>query len=376
MSDNPKVAFGCTLLDKGLAGSGIDGIGHYCQEMLTEFSKNSDIQIAPFSFGLEHSNSGAKILPSYVSHLAKGLLKIESNISETTKFFNDVDIIHSTDQLIPIIANKPLITTVMDVIPLSHPEFIKSSSRVLKTEIWKRLIKRSDHIITISEFSKNEILKFTSYPEKKITPIPLGVDKRFFDKIPTEKIQYVLNKFSINKSFFLFIGSIQPRKNLLRLIHAHSALPKNYAQEFPLVIAGKIAWDDGYTLRAIKTAVLDKRCIWLNYINDFEKRSLLQATIGLTFTSLYEGFGLPILEAYASGAPVITSNNTSMPEIARNAAIFVDPRNPENIKDALLNLIEGSSVKKSLILEGFKISEQFSWSRTANSTVEIYSLFA
>lgn len=376
MSSSPKVAFGCTILDKGLSGTGIDGIGHYCQELLAEFSKKSDLQVAPYSFGIEHSNIGAKTLPAYPGHLARNLLKLESSVSETTEFFKNADIVHSTDQLIPIVANKPLIATVMDTIPLSHPEFIRASSRYLKTALWKKLTKRADHIITISEFSKNEIANLMSYPRERITSIPLGVDGRYFEKLSKEKIQSILNKLEINKYFFLFIGSIQPRKNLLRLLHAHVSLPKNYAREFPLVIAGKIAWDDGETVKAIQAAIADKRCLWLNYVSDIEKRVLLQATQGLIFTSLYEGFGLPILEAFASGAPVVTSNCTSMPEVAQDAGILVDPHKLDDIRYALLRLIEDGSLKQSLALKGRHVSKQFSWSKTAASTAEIYSLFA
>lgn len=376
MSRILNVAFGSTLLNRGLGGPGIDGIGHYCQELLTEFSKKSDLLISPFSFGMENSNTGATTLPSYAGHLTRGLLGLESSASRTTQFFKNTDIIHSTDQLIPIVANKPLIATVMDTIPISHPEFIKPSSRHFKTELWKILTKRSDHIITISEFSKNEIAYLIPYPQERISTIPLAVDERFFDKLSTQQIQSVLDKFSIVRPFFLFVGSIQPRKNLLRLLRAHGALPKNYAREFPLVIAGKVSWDDSETLRAINAAVAEKRCTWLNYVSDIEKRALLQATQGLAFTSLYEGFGLPILEAFASGAPVITSNCTSMPEVAQDGGILVDPYNVDDIRDALHRLIEDDSLIRSLTSKGMRISKQFSWLKTATSTAEIYSLFA
>ena len=372
MSSNPKVAFGSTLLDRGLSGSGIDGIGHYCQELLTEFSKKSEIQIIPFSFGLERGYKGTKTLPSYNNHLARGILKLESKISETTQFFNCVDIVHSTDQLIPIVANKPLIATVMDTIPLSHPEFIKASSRYLKAALWKKLTKRADHIITISEFSKTEIVNLMSYPEEKITSIPLGVDQRYFEILSKVQIQNVLNKFSIDRSFFLFIGSIQPRKNLLRLLQAHAALPKNYAYEFPLVIAGKIAWDDGKTLKAIQAAVTDKRCIWLDYVSDIEKRSLLQAALGLVFTSLYEGFGLPILEAFASQTPVLTSNCTSMPEVADGSALLADPLDTESIRDGLLALLNNQTKIQHLKVEGLERAKLFTWGQVARDTQKVY----
>lgn len=375
MSSQLKVAFGSTILDKGLSGTGIDGIGQYCQELLAEFSKKSDLQVALFSFGIEHSKAGAKTLPSYAGHLARGLLKLESRISETSQFFNNADIIHSTDQLIPIVTKKPLIATVMDTIPLSHPEFIRASSRYLKTTLWKGLTKRADHIITISEFSKTEIVNHMSYPEEKITSIPLGVDERYFEKISTEQIQSVLHKFSIDRPFFLFVGSIQPRKNLLRILQAHAALPNNYAKDLPLVIAGKIAWDDGETIRAIQVAIADKRCIWIDYVSDIDKRSLMQATLGLVFASLYEGFGLPILEAFASQAPVLTSSLTSMPEVAGGSALLVDPIDTESISNGLLALLNNQAQIQDLKTSGLDRAKLLNWNQAAESTRKVYQTF-
>lgn len=367
-----KIAFGTTLLDKGLLGSGIDGIGQYCQELLSQLSSQAqDIDISPYSFGIDSSPNKAKLLPAYPAYLAKSLLRI-NNQSAANQYFDSVDLIHSTDQLIPIVSKKPLVATVMDTIPLSHPQFIKTRSRIIKPFLWKRLTQRADHIITISEFSKAQIIEFMDYSPEKITSIPLGVDERYFEKISTEATGAALTKLKIAKPFFLFIGSIQPRKNLQRLIEAHSLLPRNLAKEFPLVIAGKFAWDDGDTLRALEKGIEESRCVWLNYVNDFEKRCLLQSTIGVVFTSLYEGFGLPILEGFASGAPVITSTSSSMPEVAGNAALLTDPQNIDSIRDALISLIDDQSLVKVLKLNGTAQAEKFSWKNTARETEKIY----
>lgn len=370
-----KIAFGTTLLDKGLLGSGIDGIGQYCQELLDQFSSQAqDIDISPYSFGIDSSPNKARLLPDYPTYLAKSLLRINTQ-SAANKYFDSVDLIHSTDQLIPIVSNKPLVATVMDTIPLSHPQFIKTRSRILKPFLWKKLTQRADHIITISEFSKAQIIEFMDYSPEKITSIPLGVDERYFEKISIEAIGATLTNLKISKPFFLFIGSIQPRKNLQRLIEAHSLLPRNLAKAFPLVIAGKFAWDDGETLKALEKGIKESRCIWLNYVNDIEKRCLLQSTIGLIFTSLYEGFGLPILEGFASGAPVITSINSSMPEVSGNAALLVDPKNRGSIRDALISLIDDQSLAKKLKLNGAVQARKFSWKNTASETEKIYQQF-
>jgi len=365
-----KVAFGTSLLDRGLSNpkqDGIDGIGQYCQELLDQYPKLSNPPlIASYSFGQHQSQCDAMLLPSYLKHVMGALSHIHPEV-----FFKDVDLIHSTDQFIPI-ANKPLLATVMDVIPLSHPQFIKSQSRYLKSFIWKKLMQRADRIITISEFSKIEITKYLGFSENQIDVIPLGVDKRYFQRMTDAQKKTALDSLGIKTPFFLFIGSIQPRKNLVRLLEAHAKLPYSLAREYPLIIAGKLAWDDGKTLAAIQQSVIEGRAKWLNYISEDQKLCLLQSAKGLAFTSLYEGFGLPITEAFASELPVITSNSTSMPEVAGDAAILVDPLNAQQITNALLSLIEDSALENSLKVLGKQRSQLFSWEENAKRTLSIY----
>jgi len=365
-----KVAFGTTLLDRGLNNpkqDGIDGIGQYCQELLQQFSKMAGSEnIAPFTFGQSQSQCHATLLPSYPTYAVGNLSKLN-----TEPFFKEVDLIHSTDQFIPI-SNKPLLATVMDVIPLSHPQFLKSQSRYIKSFLWKKLTQRADRIITISEFSKSEISKHLGFSENQIDVIPLGVDQRYYERASEAEKQKTLDDLGIQAPFFLFIGSIQPRKNLVRLIEAHAKLPRSLALEYPLVIAGKLAWDDGKTLATIQNAVNESRAKWLNYISEHQKLCLLQSAIGLTFVSLYEGFGLPITEAFASELPVITSNCTSMPEVVKNAGVIVDPTNKKAITEALLSLIEDANLRNNLKELGKERSHLYSWEENAKSTLSIY----
>lgn len=367
-----KVAFGATLLDRGLNNpkqDGIDGIGQYCQALLQQYQQiPSAPTIGPYSFGQDQSKCGATLLPSYSSHALGELSHIRPE-----EFFKGVDLIHSTDQFIPI-ANKPLLATVMDVIPLSHPHFLKSQSRYFKSFLWKRLTQRADRIITISEFSKTEITKHLGFSENQIDVIPLGVDKRYFQKVLDTDKQVILKALGITRPFFLFLGSIQPRKNLVRLLEAHAKLPGSLARDFPLVIAGKLAWDDGKILDAINQAVAEGRAKWLNYISEGQKHCLLQSAMALTFVSLYEGFGLPITEAFASELPVMTSNCTSMPEVAGNAAIVVDPQNSQEITAALEALIQDTALVKQLKVAGLERSRLFSWEANAQKTVSIYQV--
>jgi alpha-1,3-rhamnosyl/mannosyltransferase len=314
------------------------------------------------------------MLPAYPNYLARSFLPVDFSRKEDRCYFDSVDVIHSTDQLIPIVRNKPLLATVMDTIPISHPQFLRAQSRIFKPYLWKKLAQRANHIITISEFSKSEIVNLMGFPEERVTTIPLGVNQKYFEKISGEGIQLTLDKFNINKPFFLFIGSIQPRKNLKRIIAAHQCLPKNFATEFPLVIVGKDSWGDISTNAVIQNAILEKRCIRLNYISEFEKRCLLQSTLGLVFASLYEGFGLPILEAFASKCPVITSNCTAMPEVSADAALLVNPSNVDSIRNALISLIQDQNLAEQLKKCGMSKVVEFSWEKTAQNTIKIYQM--
>lgn len=370
-----KVAFGTTLLDRGLNNpkqDGIDGIGQYCQELLQQYAHLPDTPgISPYSFGQTQSPSGAKLLPGYSRYALGTLSHLEK---EAESFFAGVDLIHSTDQFMPLAkkGSKPLLATVMDVIPLSHPQFLKSQSRYFKSYLWKKLTQRADRIITISEFSKAEITKYLGFSSDRIDVIPLGVDQRYFIKVSAEQKDSTLKALGVNTPFFLFIGSIQPRKNLVALLEAHAKLPRALAQQYPLVIAGKLAWDDGKTVQAIRKAISEGRARWLNYISENQKLALLQSATALTFTSLYEGFGLPIVEAFASELPVITSNSTSMPEIADQAALITDPHNSKHLTDALLSLIEDVDLAAKLKLAGLERAKQFSWQSNAEKTISIY----
>ena len=372
-----KIAFGCTLLNRGMNNGGIDGIGHYCQELIHQLEKDvSAFDIQRYSFGEPDSAHEISLYPKYPIHLMQGFLNLQTKSSTPKNVFQSADLIHSTDHLVPTGIKKPLLVSIMDVIPLSHPQFIRSNLVMAKAALWKKLSKRADHIITISEFSRHEIADQMEYPLEQITAIPLGIDKRYFDSIGKDEIDVVKNKYGINGPFFLFIGSLQPRKNLVRILEAHKNLPGNLSKEIPLVVVGREFWDDGSIKGALIQALNEKRCVWLNYISDWDKRCLLQSAQALCFASLYEGFGLPILEAFASGTPVITSNLSSMPEIAKNHAILVNPEDIADITRAMTSLALNEDERMKLSLGGLMHSKNYSWEETARKTSEIYRLLS
>lgn len=370
-----KIAFGATNLCKGLSNNGIDGIGHYCQELLQHFSTLEGISLSPYSFGCESASLSSHLLPRYPSYLAQSLFDNITNGSlskNSSGYFHQFDLIHATDQLIPVGVDRPIIATVMDAIPISHPHLTPSKIARLKAFAWKKLTQSADHIITISEFSKQQIIDHMHYPQDQISVISLGVDERYFDTLSKQTITNVLFRFNLPNHFFLHLGTIQPRKNIVKILSAHSKLPHNLSKEFPLVLAGRYGWGDASQLKAINQAVKEGRCIWLNYVSDLEKRALLQTSMALVFASLYEGFGLPIIEAFASQTPVITSANSSMIEVADNAAILIDPNSTDEIKLALLQIIQGHQLMNNNIELGLKRAKELTWGLVALKTEQLY----
>lgn len=371
-----KISFGATNLYKGLLNQGIDGIGYYCQELLGRLEKSEVLQITPYSFGYIAKNFPGHLLSKYPTYLLKSiadraipLFKIDD---ASPSFFNQFDLIHATDQLVPINIDRPLIATVMDIIPITHPHLIPSKLARIKALAWKKLTLSANHIITTSEFSKQQIIKFMHYPAEQISVAPLGVDDRYFDEVSEEDINTTLRKFSLPEKFFLHIGTIQPRKNIIKTLEAHSKLPLDFSQQYPLVLAGKYGWGDRSHYKMINQAIKEHRCIWINYISDLEKRALLQKAIALTFISLYEGFGLPIIEAFASKTPVITSANSSMIEVSGDAATLVDPNSLDEIRNALLAAIQNHNCPSDRIQLGIARAKQYSWDAAAFKTQQIY----
>ena len=214
----------------------------------------------------------------------------------------------------------------------------------------------ADAIIVDSQSTKSDILAFFSIPEDKIHVVHLASDMK-----PVNA--RLSPKYGIRGDYLLYVGTVEPRKNLLRLIEAFTQLD----QELKLVIVGVSGWDN----RAVYKSK-NPNIIFTGYVSEEDLPAFYCNAKLLIYPSLYEGFGLPILEAMNCGCPVITSNISSMPEVAGDAALLVDPYNVEEIKSAAQKLLSDGMLRKKMVARGFRQARRFSWEKTADETLQVY----
>ena len=256
----------------------------------------------------------------------------------------------------------------MDVIPLSNPEWMLHRLRKTKNAIWKQSTHWPDHIITISEYSKSQLVEYLGLRSDDISVSYLGVDRRYYDRFNRETIRACLTKHGLGEQFFLFVGTLQPRKNLEKLVSAHLVLPPEVRRAFPLVIVGREGWGN-----INWTTLLGRDHIhWLQHVSDIEKRALMQTGTAMVFPSLAEGFGLPVIEAFASELPVIASNTTAIPEVAGNAALLVDPEDVGMLSEAMLALALDESHRQYMKQKGLARAAMFTWEACAEATLRAY----
>jgi glycosyltransferase involved in cell wall biosynthesis len=373
-----RVAFGTTVWRKGLVNRHLDGIGQYSKELYHSLNHFENIDVIESYFGplaFPSDNKRKSICLSKYKYLAVFSALTGLPFFDQHKIDQISDIFHATDHHIPKCKNIPVIATLMDAIPLSHPHFAAQNLRGLKNWVWRKSAHWADHIITISEFSKREISKHFKINENKISVIGLGVDVGFFDRIASQEIDKVLEKNLIGKEYLLFIGTLQPRKNIERMIEAYQLLPTELRNRWQLIIVGKNGWGCDALVKALRNQPSDANIRWLDDVGEFEKKALLQGSAALVFPSLFEGFGLPVLEGFASQTPVITSNTTSLLEVASDAALTVDPYDTSALSQAMQTVMVDGDLRKALIQSGLSRARLFTWNACAKKTVDVYRQF-
>lgn len=267
----------------------------------------------------------------------------------------------------------PTIVTIHDLIPYIMPETVGKGylERFLKD--MPNIISNSCGILTVSEYSKKDILKFfSSYPEDKIFVTPLAANDNFKPLNKNNCRQYVKHTFGVDDPYILYIGGFSLRKNVWGLVKAFSKVYKDLIKPYKLLIGGPLK-DEGERLyNFVKDNNLDDKIVFCGYLEDEILPVLYSGCDAFVYPSLYEGFGLPPLEAMSCKAPVITSNLTSIPEVTEDAAILIDPHKEDDLEKALVTLLNDETLKANLSQKGYSRSLEFTWKKTAENTLKAY----
>lgn len=267
----------------------------------------------------------------------------------------------------------PTVVTIHDLIPYIMPETVGKGYLERFLRDMPNIIHNSAGILTVSEYSKKDILKyFSSYPEEKIFVTPLAANTNFkpLDKILCKS--YIKDNFGVTDPYILYIGGFSSRKNVLGLVKSFGSIYKDLNKPYKLLLGGSLKDEGEKLFNFVEDKKLQDVVIFCGYLDDKTLPILYSGCDAFVYPSLYEGFGLPPLEAMSCKAPVITSNVTSIPEVTGDCAILINPHKEDDLKNALVKLLNDESLKAILSEKGYSRSLKFTWKHTAENTLKAY----
>jgi len=365
-----KIAYGITALEKSAINGGLDGIGIYTSSVLTELKMINFGKIYPYSFANKGLGQDTTSLGSFKKQLIQSCL-INKNFGSEQLIKPDINLFHATDHYIPKFSKIPVVATVHDVIPFTNPEWFTKPQRIYH-QLLKKSIFWATHIITVSEFSKQEICRVLGINKDKISVVYNGYDPDWLKISTVAEINKIKQKYQLIKPYIVFVGTIQKRKNLNVLLNAINLLPSSISNSFDLIVIGKPSNHDKEAVNSLNKMVAENKARWLNYVNSHDLKIIVKSAECLVFPSLAEGFGLPIVEALAAGTPVIASNTSATPEIVGGSAILFPSNSSESLCTALMELLTKPELREKLVIAGKKRALDFSWKASAERTQTIY----
>ncbi len=284
-----------------------------------------------------------------------------------------LDLLHSPDFIPPFNRALKSIITIHDLTFLHYPDYLTENSKRYYIDQIDAAADRADHILTDSESSRDDILNMLDVPTEKVTTTLLGIDSAHFKPASVEEIDRVRAAYMLPADYLLFVGTIEPRKNINGLVAAYRALLADLPDLPPLVLAGHRGWLADDILTGITDPGVKDRVLWLENVPYNDLPALYSAASVLCLPSFYEGFGFPPLEAMACGTPAVVSNRSSLVEIAGDVALQVNPDSMEAIAEGLRRVLTDSGLAGAMSQRGIPWAQSFTWARTAHETLAVYN---
>jgi glycosyltransferase involved in cell wall biosynthesis len=280
------------------------------------------------------------------------------------------EIFHATDHLLPSLHHTRSVFTLHDLTPLIFPTAHTRLNRHYLQLMLPRFLRETDMIVAVSEATRRDVLARFSLPPQRVRVVHHGVNAHF-KAVSPEAGRQMRDKYRLPDRYILSVGTIEPRKNLIVLLEALHVL-QQHDPELQLVIAGKRGWHSEPFFERLETLGLTDQVRLLGFVPDEELPTLYSLAEVFAFPSIYEGFGLPVLEAMACGAPVVCSNTSSLPEVARDAALLIAPEDGRGWIAALQQVLDNASLRTDLQQRGLRQAARFTWTQTAQQTLALY----
>lgn len=337
------------------------GMGFYVQNIVSNLER------------LDRTNEYVKVFPT-----------VEQDFNSVRRWWWDqvgfpnmatsagVDLIHQPAFSAPVMHSKPTVVTIHDLIAIHFANDIPLGSRLYFGRWMPFSYRFADHVIAISEYTKKDITALLGLPEEKITVIYEAADEAFCPIREKSELDRVRAKYRTGDRFLLHVGTINPRKNLEFLVRVFAAARKKVGPSWKLVITGKKGWYYEGLFRAVEELGIQDAVIFTGYVDESDKPALYNAASIFTFPSLFEGAGLPPVEAMQCGIPVVSSNTSSLPEMVGSGGILLSPTDDKGWVRALTSLMTDASLRREYGAKGQKQAKRFSWERAARETVKVY----
>ena len=349
------------------------GSGQYAYELLQQFAKIKDHQFLVYLKGqplqdLPHQSENFK-------YQFFGPARLWTQIALPFRLLltKKPDVFFSMTHYGPRFSKVPYVITIFDLSYLHFPGMFKKSDLYQLRSWTKYSITNSAHIIAISQTTKNDIIKNYQVDPIKITVTHLGYDQKF--KPQTKNvIEKIKKKYKITGDYLVFVGTLQPRKNLEKLLEAFNNLTQSTelkTQKLHLVIAGKKGWLYDSIFAKVKDLNIEHKTVFTDYVPDEDLSALISGAKAYVLPSLWEGFGIPVIEAQACGVPVVVSNTSSLPEIVGESGVLIDPESVASISEGIKKVLTDQNLRKVLISRGEQNIKRFSWAKCASETLSV-----
>jgi len=359
------------------------GVGVYAENLVREIvslASDSDLLFVLIQsddavireLASKHPRVRVLVIPARIFRNRAALLVFEQLLLPFVLVLRRIDVIHSLHYTHPLLSPSRRVVTIHDLTFLLFPHLHTRARRLTFPFFIRRAMRHVEALIFVSQSTCNDAARLMPGGKGLRAVVPLGVDPACFAPISADRICSTRKRLGLSEPFILNVGTIEPRKNLSGLIQAFEQAADLYSR-LTLVLAGKLGWDYDDVLRNIDASRHASRIRRIGFVSDDDKLALLNACELFIYPSLYEGFGLPVLEAMAAGAPVITSNNSSLGEVAGNAAELVDPGSDASIGSTLLRLLADNERRTALREMGRSRAAHFTWAATAQMTWNVYS---